>query len=107
MPKKQAEGSMSKGDKSSAKKSAVRAADRKARKPAISASTRANLIMPIQRVLNLMRRDRLNVRVSKSAGIMMASMLEYLAGELCEMAGNLALEKKKKRLTNRFLLLAV
>ena len=37
----------------------------------------------------------------------MASMLEYLAGELCEMAGNLALEKKKKRLTNRFLLLAV
>ena len=54
-----------------------------------------------------MRRDRLNIRVSKSAGIMMASMLEYLAGELSEMAGNLALEKKKKRLTNRFLQLAI
>ena len=47
MPKKSAEGSVSKGGKSSAKQSAVRAADRKVRKPAISASVRADLIMPI------------------------------------------------------------
>ena len=111
MPKKSQVSSVSKSGakaavtKTSAKK--IGAMHVKDRKTAVSASARAELIMPIQRVLNLMRRDRLNVRVSKSAGIMMAALLEYLAAELSEMAGNFALEKKKKRLTNRFIQLAI
>ena len=98
---------MSKKGKSSAKKDVTPKMAKGNRKPAISASAKANLIMPVPRIMGLMRRDRLNTRISKSAGIMMAGLLEYLTGELCEMAGNFALEKKKKRLTNRFIQLAI
>ena len=98
---------MSKKGKSSAKKVVAPKTAKGDRRPAITTSAKANLIMPVSRIMGLMRRDRLNTRISKSGAIMMAGLLEYLTGELCEMAGNFALEKKKKRLTNRFIQLAI
>ena len=78
-----------------------------ARKPASSATSRAGLIVPVPKVMNLLRRDRLNARVSRQSAVMMAAILEWFAHELFELAGSVALAKKKKRLVNRHFQLAI
>ena len=48
------------------------------KKAPVTDSSKANLIMPIARVMGMMRKDRLNERVSKDAGIRMTAILESL-----------------------------
>ena len=68
---------------------------------------RAGLTFPIQKVMNLMRKDRLNQRIQKKAAIMMAGVIQYIAEEIFESAGSIAEQKHKKRITNRHLALAI
>ena len=57
--------------------------------------------------LKMLRRDRIGKSVNKQASVAMTACIEYLVAELCELAGNITQEKKKKQMNNRHLLLAI
>ena len=73
----------------------------------ITSSTRAGLLFSIPKVLKLMKRDRLAARVGKRPSVVMAAVMEYLSAEVLELAGNLVLERNKKRVTPRTIMLAI
>jgi len=54
-----------------------------------------------------MRDAKYAERISASAPIYMASVLEYLTAEILELAGNAASDNKKQRITPRFINLAI
>ena len=95
-----------KSSKTSAKKNLETLPNGKNQKK-ITSTARANLIMPVPKVLRQMRKDRLNARIQRSAAVMMAGLLEYLTVELCDMSCAVAEKKHKKRITNRFIQLAI
>ena len=99
--------SASKAMKSPAKKSSVAKAAKNQKKEIMSQSARAQLLVPVAKVMRLMKQDRLNVRVSRKAGLMMAAVLEYLMAELFESSGNFTMQKNKKRINNRHIQLAL
>mgnify|MGYP006110385785 CR=1 FL=1 len=59
-------------------------------KPAVAASMRAGLLLSIPKVHRLMKRDRLNRKVGKQPAIIMAAVMEYVASEIIETAGEQA-----------------
>lgn len=67
--------------KGSRKKSGIKA------KP-VSHSTKANTLFPVGRLNRLIKHGRFSERVSNSAGVFLAGMLEYLTAEIIELAGN-------------------
>ena len=74
-------------------KSAAKKVGSKVVKPAkMTSSSRADIIFPPARFMRMMRRDRLNERISKQAAIYMAGCIEYLAQEIVEMSGDIAIE---------------
>ena len=72
-----------------------------------SISGKLGLIFPVGRCNSYIRKGRYALRSSPSAGIFMASVLEYLACEILELAGNAASEAKKKTIAPRHLQLAL
>ena len=72
-----------------------------------SRSTRAGLQFPVGRVHRLLRRGNYAQRVGALAPVYLAAVLEYLAAEILELAGNAAREKKKTRIIPRHLQLAI
>ena len=78
-----------------------------ARAKAISASTRADLLFSIPKVAKLMRRDRLAATVGRRPAVVMAAVMEYIASEVLELAGNVCQEAHKKQLRPRHIMLAV
>ena len=78
-----------------------------ARAKAVTASTRADLLFPIPRVTKLMRRDRLAPRVGRRPAVVMTAVMEYIASEILELAGNVCQEAGKKRLGPRHVMLAI
>ncbi|XP_021898938.1 histone H2A.1 [Carica papaya] len=77
------------------------------RKKPVSKSTKAGLQFPVGRVGRYLRKGRYAQRYGTGAPIFLAAVLEYLAAEVLELAGNAARDNKKTRINPRHLLLAV
>ena len=87
--------------KSASKKSAAKSAGGKGKK--------SGLIFPTGRIGSLLRKGRYARRVSASAGVYAAAVLEYLTAELLELSAKAVVQSKKKskRITPRAITLAV
>ncbi len=74
---------------------------------AVSKSSRAGLQFPVGRVGRLLRHAHYTERVGAGAPVYLAAVLEYLAAEVLELAGNAAKDNKKTRIIPRHILLAI
>ncbi|TPX33211.1 hypothetical protein SmJEL517_g03895 [Synchytrium microbalum] len=72
-----------------------------------SRSSRAGLQFPVGRIHRLLRKGNYSQRVGAGAPVYLAAVLEYLAAEILELAGNAARDNKKSRIIPRHLQLAV
>jgi histone H2A len=89
-----------KGGKS---KVAAAASDSKSK----SRSARAGLQFPVGRVHRHLKNGNYGSRIGAGAPVYLAAVLEYLAAEILELAGNAARDNKKTRINPRHLQLAV
>ena len=72
-----------------------------------SRSSRAGLQFPVGRIHRKLRKGNYGNRVGAGAPVYLAAVLEYLAAEILELAGNAARDNKKTRINPRHLQLAV
>ncbi|MBW0542500.1 hypothetical protein O181_082215 [Austropuccinia psidii MF-1] len=72
-----------------------------------SRSAKAGLQFPVGRIHRLLRRGHYAERVGAGAPVYLAAVLEYLAAEILELAGNAARDNKKSRIIPRHLQLAI
>lgn len=70
-------------------------------------SARAGLQFPVGRVHRFLRKGNYAARVGAGAPVYLAAVMEYLAAEILELAGNAARDNKKTRITPRHLQLAI
>jgi histone H2A len=68
----------------------------------LTASAKATVIFPVQRVYKLLKKTRL--RVSKKAAVYMAAVLEYLCSEVMHVAGEYSKKDQRKRIVPRDIL---
>ena len=86
------------------------AAGRKAggpRKKSVPRSVKAGLQFPVGRIGRYLKKGRYAQRVGTGAPVYLAAVLEYLAAEVLELAGNAARDNKKTRIIPRHVLLAI
>ncbi|XP_032456078.1 histone H2A-beta, sperm-like [Nasonia vitripennis] len=79
--------------------------DKAKRKPK-SRSNRAGLQFPVGRIHRLLRKGRYANQIGAGASVYLAAVMEYLAAEILELAGNAARDNKKTRIIPRHLQLA-
>ena len=72
-----------------------------------SRSAKAGLQFPVGRIARYMRNMKVADRLGSGAPVYMAAVLEYLAAEILELAGNAARDNKKTRIVPRHIQLAV
>ncbi|KAK5980360.1 hypothetical protein GCK32_014636, partial [Trichostrongylus colubriformis] len=72
-----------------------------------SRSSRAGLQFPVGRLHRMLRKGNYAGRIGGGAPVYLAAVLEYLAAEVLELAGNAARDNKKTRINPRHLQLAV
>uniref|UniRef100_UPI00358E63B6 histone H2A n=1 Tax=Myxine glutinosa TaxID=7769 RepID=UPI00358E63B6 len=72
-----------------------------------SRSSRAGLQFPVGRVHRHLRKGNYARRIGAGAPVYLAAVLEYLAAEILELAGNAARDNKKSRIIPRHLQLAI
>nr|Q43214.3 RecName: Full=Protein H2A.6; AltName: Full=wcH2A-3 [Triticum aestivum]BAA07277.1 protein H2A [Triticum aestivum] len=77
------------------------------RKKAVTRSVKAGLQFPVGRIGRYLKKGRYAQAVGSGAPVYLAAVLEYLAAEVLELAGNAAKDNKKTRIIPRHLLLAV
>jgi len=73
----------------------------------MSRSAKAGLQFPVGRIHRLLKRGNYAQRVGAGAPVYLAAVLEYLAAEILELAGNAARDNKKQRIVPRHLQLAI
>ena len=73
----------------------------------VSRSARAGLQFPVGRIARFLRNGRHAARVGAGAPVYLAAVLEYLAAEVLELAGNAAKDNKRSRIVPRHIQLAV
>lgn len=76
-------------------------------KAAQSRSSRAGLQFPVGRIARYLKVGKYAERVGAGAPVYLAAVLEYLAAEVLELAGNAAKDNKKTRIIPRHIQLAV
>jgi len=79
----------------------------KVKAKAKSRSNRAGLQFPVGRIHRLLRKGNYAERVGAGAPVYLAAVMEYLAAEVLELAGNAARDNKKTRIIPRHLQLAI
>jgi len=72
-----------------------------------SRSAKAGVIFPVGRVHSQLKSGLYAKRVSGGAPVYLAAVLEYLAAEILELAGNASRDNKKVRVTPRHIMLAI
>jgi len=72
-----------------------------------SRSARAGLAFPVGRVGRFLKKGQYSQRVGAGAPVYLAAVLEYLAAEILELAGNAARDNKRTRINPRHIQLAV
>ena len=77
------------------------------RSRAVSKSAKAGLQFPVGRIARFMKEGKFAERVGAGAPVYMAAVMEYLAAEVLELAGNAARDNKKTRIVPRHIQLAV
>ncbi|KAI9252876.1 histone-fold-containing protein [Phascolomyces articulosus] len=70
-------------------------------------SEKAGIQFPVGRIDRYLRKDRYAQCIGATAPVYMAAVLEYLAAEILELAGNAARDNKKIRITPCHIQLAV
>merc|ERR1712206_58199 len=70
-------------------------------------AARAGLQFPVGRIARFMKQGRHAERVGAGAPVYCAAVLEYLAAEVLELAGNAAKDNKKSRIVPRHIQLAI
>jgi histone H2A len=77
------------------------------RKKSVSRTVKAGLQFPVGRIARYLKKGRYAKRVGGGAAVYIAAVLEYLAAEVLELAGNAARDNKKTRIIPRHIQLAV
>ncbi|CAK9314485.1 unnamed protein product [Citrullus colocynthis] len=77
------------------------------KKKAVSRSVKAGLQFPVGRIARYLKNGRYAQRVGTGAPVYLAAVMEYLAAEVLELAGNAARDNKKNRIIPRHVLLAI
>ncbi|KAG8906309.1 histone H2A [Tulasnella sp. 408] len=72
-----------------------------------SRSAKAGLQFPVGRIHRLLKKGNYAQRIGSGAPVYLAAVLEYLAAEILELAGNAARDNKKARIVPRHLQLAI
>ena len=72
-----------------------------------SRSSRAGLQFPVGRIHRMLRKGNYAERIGAGAPVYLAAVMEYLAAEVLELAGNAARDNKKSRIIPRHIQLAV
>ncbi|KAK1398960.1 hypothetical protein POM88_008825 [Heracleum sosnowskyi] len=73
----------------------------------VSRSHKAGLQFPVGRIARFLKAGRYAQRVGSGSPVYLSAVLEYLAAELLELAGNAARDNKKSRIIPRHIQLAV
>ena len=68
----------------------------KTRATPVSASKRANLIFPVGRFRTMLRKARIGTRLSADAGIVAASVCQFIISELCQISVDVMESKQMK-----------
>ena len=76
-------------------------------KKAMSRSAKAGLQFPVGRVARYLKAGKYATRVGAGAPVYLAAVLEYLAAEVLELAGNASRDNKKSRIVPRHIQLAI
>ena len=79
----------------------------KIRKKSTSRSVRSNLNFPVGRIDSTLKRRKFTERVSDATAVALAAVLEYILAETLELSGNAAKKSKRKRITPKFIQLAI
>lgn len=78
-----------------------------ARKKSVTRSAKAGLQFPVGRLGRYLKKGRYAKRVGSGAPVYLAAVLEYLAAEVLELAGNASRDNKKSRIIPRHIQLAI
>ena len=76
-------------------------------KKSVSSTKKAGLQFPVDRINRQLKKGNYAAKTRKGASVYMAAVLEYLAAEVLELAGNAARDNKKTRIVPRHIQLAV
>lgn len=74
---------------------------------AVSRSARAGLQFPVGRISRYLKKGKYAPRIGGGAPIYLAAVMEYLATEILELAGNASKDNKKTRIIPRHIQLAI
>lgn len=77
------------------------------RKSGRSRSSKAGLQFPVGRIARFLKDGRYAKKIGSGAPIYLAAVLEYVAAEILELAGNATKEQKKQRIIPRHIQLAL